>query len=448
MAYTPRLPFEIFAELLARVISTSRVLTDMAEGSVIGTILGSVAEEVSAVERRIKEFVDAYYLRGTGVNLDRRLDDFPPGFPRRRTATPAVGGACRVVRTSNTGTTVLPAGSLIVQASSLREVTYTNLVTVTIGPGDYSAIDIPFIALTPGAIGNLSQPSLINTIVRGLPELVEVTNTQPLAGGTDRERDDELRQRAERWVASLALAQNEALEAVALNFQASNSTVASHARIWNDPDMRGYSELVVDDGTGMQGYTRLAQTTTGVVPTLSGSGLRYQFPFEWPAATPPVVRIDGNIVPPSSYQVLHDKGLIVLNEFTPYAVSPGMPWSVGDHSVFVGFIAELQRYINTICVAAGTVVRVVSPIPQYINLSFNMVAAPGTNLVDVREQIKRAIVAFVARLAPGEPLLIYRLIGSLNALPGVLNVVFDQTDRYPGSIKHKLVARLSDITGR
>jgi hypothetical protein len=319
---------------------------------------------------------------------------------------------------------------------------------VTIGPGDYSAIDIPFIALTPGAIGNLSQPSLINTIVRGLPELVEVTNTQPLAGGTDRERDDELRQRAERWVASLALAQNEALEAVALNFQASNSTVASHARIWNDPDMRGYSELVVDDGTGMQGYTRLAQTTTGVVPTLSGSGLRYQFPFEWPAATPPVVRIDGNIVPPSSYQVLHDKGLIVLNEFTPSAVSPGMPWSVGDHSVFVGFIAELQRYINTICVAAGTVVRVVSPIPQYINLSFNMVAAPGTNLVDVREQIKRAIVAFVARLAPGEPLLIYRLIGSLNALPGVLNVVFDQTDRYPGSIKHKLVARLSDITGR
>lgn len=448
MAFTPRLAFEIFAELVARVVSTSRVLTDLSEGSVLGTVLGSVAEELSSIERRIQEFIDGYYLRGVGINLDRRLDDFPAGFPRRRQATPALGGAFTIRRSTSSGTTTVAQGGMLVQASGQPASVYTNSIAFTIGPGDFDVQNIPFIALTPGSAGNLAQPSLVDTILRGLPEIVECTNTQPMAGGNDRETDAQLRARAERWVASLALTQNEALESIALNFQASTGAVATHARMWNDPDMRGYSELVVDDGTGMQGYTRIATPTQGIVPTLFGSGLRYQFPFEWPAVTTPAVSINGIALPPSAYQVLYDQGIVVLNENPPIPVVPGMTWNIGGHQVYTGFISELQRYINQVCVAAGVVVRVVAPIPQYVTLSFNMVAAPGTDIVAVRDQVRRAIVAYVARLAPGEPLLIYRLIGSLNSLPGVLNVVFDQQDRYPGSVKHKLVARLSDITGR
>jgi len=335
-----------------------------------------------------------------------------------------------------------------VSASVKPGVTYTNLVPIIIGPGDTQALDIPFMAMSPGSVGNLPHPGIIDTIQRGLPEIVECTNMQPLAGGADRERDEDLRRRAERWVGALALSQNEAIEAVALNFQASNGVVLQHARIWNDPDMRGYSELVVDDGTGMQGYTRVATTQTGVLPTLIGPGARYQLPFEFPAATVPVVRTGGVERPQTSYNAFHEFGYVMLNRSLPYTVTPGDSWEVGGHLVYTGIIAELQAYINTICAAAGVRVRVVAPVPQPVQLSLNMTVAGGTDIRALRATVRRAIVGFVARLAPGQPLIMYRLIGALNTIPGVVNIVFDQTDLYPGSPKHKLVATLQGVSVR
>lgn len=447
--YTPRLAFEIMAELVARVIATSRTLTDLSEGSVLGSILGSVAEEVSAVERRIQEYIDAYYLRGVGANLDRRLRDFPPGFPARRGATPATGGAFRITRSTTAGTTSVAARGMLVSSSTSNPVVvYTNIAPFSIGPGDTFVSDVPFVALSPGTAGNLAQGGLIDTIVRGLPEIVEATNTLPMQGGNDRERDAELRARAQRWVASLALAQAEALEAVALNFQGSDGVTLRHARLWADPDMRGYSELVVDDGTGMIGYTRPGATYSGNLPTLLGNGSRYTMPVDGPIATPPDVSVGGIIRPPSTYRLQHDRNIIYLNKVLPYTVTPGDAYSVGGHMVYTGVLAELQAYINLVCVAAGVTVRVVAPTPQAVSLSLNMVGQPGVDLVALRATVKRTIVSFVARLAPGDPLLIYRLVGALNNLPGVRNIVFDQGDVYPGSPKHKLVASEAGITVR
>jgi hypothetical protein len=42
----------------------------------------------------------------------------------------------------------------------------------------------------------------------------------------------------------------------------------------------------------------------------------------------------------------------------------------------------------------------------------------------------------------------YKLIGYLNLIPGVLNIVFDQTDMYPGSIRHKLTISVENIALR
>lgn len=447
--YTPRLAFEIMAELVARVVSTSRVLTDLSEGSVLGSILGSIAEEVSAVERRIQEFIDAYYLRGVGANLDRRLRDFPAGFPKRRQATPATGGAFRVIRSTTAGTTSVAARGMLVSVSTAQpQVVYTNVTPFAIGPGDTTAEDIPFVALTPGSASNLAQAGLVDTIVRGLPEIVEVTNTLPMAGGADRERDSDLRDRAQRWVASIALTQAEALEAVALNFQGSDGTVLRHAALWRDPDMRGYSELVVDDGTGMVGYTRTAATYSGVLPTLVGSGSRYTLPVDGPVATPPVVSVGGTVRPPTSYRLQHERNVIYLNKVLPYTVSPGDAFVVGGHRVYTGVMAELQAYINTVCVAAGVTVRVVAPTPQRVELSLNLVGTAGVDLVALRAVVRRVIVAYVARLSPGEPLLMYRLVGALNNVPGVTNIVFDQGDVYAGSPKHKLTTSEADIAVR
>lgn len=449
--YTPRLAYEIMAELVARVISTSRVLTDLAEGSVLGSILGSVAEEVSAVERRIKEFVDAYFLQGVGANLDRRLRDFPAGFPPRRGATPATGGAFRVVRDTAVGTLTIAPGGMLVQASSQPTVLYKNVTEIFIDVGETMALDIPFVALTPGALSNLAQPGLVDMMVRSAQTVIECTNTSVMAGGTDRERDDDLRERARRWIASLALSQNRALESVALNFQASDGTILTHARIWNDPDQRGYSELVVDDGSGMIGYTQPAATYSGTLPTLIGTGSRYTMAVDGPIATAPTVTIGGVVRSQATYRIQHERNVLYLNRLLPYTVTPGDAFSVGGHTKYVGIMAELQAYINAVCVSSGVTVRVAAPTIQYVSLSFNMVGSAGmtvTTLNNLRTSVKRAIVAFIGRLPPGAPLLMYRLIGVLNTIPGLVNIVFDQTDAYPGSPRHKLVARLADITGR
>lgn len=447
MAYTPRQPFEVLATLVARAISTSRKLTDVSEGGVLHSILGTVAEEVSSVERRIQEFVDSFFLSGVGANLDRRLNDFPAGFPRRRQATNATGGAFRVERDVPTSAFVVPAGRLVVTASVAPQTAYTNTSPVVFQVGESAVNGVPFRALSPGSAGNLDQPGVIDTIVQGPSAIVEVTNTSPVAGGTDEESSSALIARARRWIASLALTQREALEAVALNFQASDGTVLQHARIWGDPDMPGYSELVVDDGTGMQGYTRPANPVGGIVPILIGPGNRYQFRFDAPAATPPQLRINSTLIGQSQYLSQGEFGVLYLNDDSNVA-APGDTWEVSGHLVYTGIIAELQAYLNRICAAAGTRVVVVPPIPQTVDLSAVVVVAPGQNVLNIRSLVRRSIIAFIARLSPGEPLIMYRLIGALNVLPGVVNVRFDQGDAYPGSLKHKLVATEAGITLR
>jgi len=449
--YIPRLPFEIMAELVARVVSVSRDLSDLSEGGVLGTLMGSVAEEIGAVERRIQEFVDAFYFRGTGVNLDRRLNDFPAGFPKRRQSTPAVGGAFRVTRSLSTGTTTVAARAMLVSVSTSPTTQYTNVSAFTIDPGSYTAVSIAFVALSPGAAGNILQVGAVDTISRKPNEVIECTNTQPLLGGSDKERDPELRQRAERWVGSLALTQNEALEAIALNFQASDGVVLRHARMWNDPDQRGYSELVVSDGSDMIGYTRPAETYSGQLTTLIGTGSRYTFTVDGPVATPPVLTTAGQVRPRSSYRLQHERNVIYLNKAPQFTVTPGDAWSVGGHEVYTGIIAELQRYINVVCVAAGVTVRVVAPTSQAIALTYNMVSVSGSDLNALRTQLNQAIVAYVAGLPPGAPLIIYqmtRAIAPLSVAQGVVNLTFDQSDLYPGSPRHKLTLRLSDVTGR
>lgn len=447
MAYTPRQPFEVLATLVARAVATSRRLTDISEGGVLHSILGTVADEVASVERRVQEFVDGYFLSGTGANLDRRLADFPAGFPKRRQATTATGGAFRVERTTTSSAIVVPPGRIVARSSFKRDAAYTNTASVVFEVGQAVANGIPFRCTTPGFAGNIDQPGAIDTIDQKPADIVEVTNTLPIAGGSDRESSAALITRARRWVASLALTQREALEAVALNFQASDGTVLQHARIWTDLSMPGYSELVVDDGTGMQGYTRAANATGGVVPHIIAPGRRFRFDFDAPAAGEPQLRLNGNLVPPGQYLKQDEFGVLFMNDASTLA-SPGQTWSIQGHQVYTGIISELQLYLNRICIAAGTRVIVVPPIPQVVDLSAVVVVAAGQNVLDVRDIVRRSIITFVSRLPPGEPLIMYRLIGALNVLPGVVNVRFDQSDAYPGSLKHKLVATAASVALR
>jgi hypothetical protein len=85
---------------------------------------------------------------------------------------------------------------------------------------------------------------------------------------------------------------------------------------------------------------------------------------------------------------------------------------------------------------------------QLIQISGNLTVITGSDIRAVRQQVKDDILAYISQLAPGEPLFIYNLIGFLSDTAGVLNIVFDQTDIYPGSVRTKLYATDSSITLR
>lgn len=453
MTFVPRIPPEILSQLIARVIATNEAgLTDVSEGGVLATILGSVAQEVANLELRISTIASNFFLNLEGADLDRRLEEFPAAFTRRLSATAAQGGAFIVRRNPRSPApeypeVIIPARSIIVAASSNPTITYTNINAITFAVDQQYVENQPFIALATGLNSNLLSLYAIDTIIAGGAELQEVTNTATITGGREREVDALLRVRAQQWLASLALCQNNAIETLARSFVSSTQALVTHARMWNDPDMPGYSELVVDDGNGMAGYVESANPTSGTLPTLQGDGNRYMLFFHYPAATPPVVTINGVNVPPSQMTLAPEKGVLYLNATNSF--QPGQAWTVDGHQVYTGVIAELQALLNETAVAAGTRVRVVPPTRQLQSFSGDLTVITGSDINAVRNQVKANIVAFVAALAPGEPLLMYRLIGFLNRVPGVLNIVFDNPiDRYPSSIRHKLVTTVESITLR
>ena len=454
MTFTPRIPPEILSQLLARVIATNEAgLTDVSEGGVLTTILGSVAQEFSNLDLRLYALSRSFFLNAAGADLDRRIEEFPSSFARRLAASAASGGSFRVVRTGTPAQLAaplfIPARRLVVQASSNPTVSYTNLETISFPADETMTENHTFVAMSSGSITNLSNVLAVDTIVSGFEQVIECTNLTAISGGSDREFDQVLRYRAQQWVASLALSQNSAIEVLARSFRDSNNAGLTHARMWNDPDMRGYSELVVDNGSGMAGNTVTVPERVITLPNLQGDGNRYLIYFQGPAVTSPTFYVNGVELPPSSVHVLHEQGIAWIREFPDIPVTPGSLVIISPYERYISTIAELQFVLNETAVAAGTRVRVVPPTRQPVTISGDMTVAGGTNINALRERVKLGIQEFLRALPPGEPLFIYKLIGYLNLIPGVLNIVFDQADMYPGSTRHKLtIANLADITLR
>jgi uncharacterized phage protein gp47/JayE len=452
MTFTPRLPPDIMSQMLARVLASNDAgLTDVSEGGVLATILGSIAQELSNIESRIYLLDQSFFLNASGVDLDRRVAEFPTSFARRLPASAASGGRFTLRRTMNSVELRIQPRRLIVSSSYKQGVTYTNQNEIVFEANS----DIPnvpeqaFISTSLGENTNLDLVGAIDTIVSGSSELISCTNTVPISGGSDQEDDTSLRIRAQRWMASLALCQNNALETLALSYTATNGTRVNIARMWNDPDMPGYSELMVDDGTGMQGVISPASSASGTIPALQGEGNRHTVYFNYPAATSPVITVGGVELPYNEVSVQLEKGVayIVPNP-TSVTITPGMTWTTGGHQVYTGVLADLQAVINDTAVAAGTRVRVVPPDVQLIAISGNLTVITGSDIRAVRQEVRDEIQNFISQLAPGEPLLIYNLIGFLSDIEGVLNIVFDQTDIYPGSVRTKLYATDGTITLR
>lgn len=439
-------------QMQARTVGSSKILTDLAEGDALGTLLGTTAEEISSNERKLQEWHAAYFLDATGTDLDDRVAQLPKEFPRRRGPRAASGGLVSVTRVSSVGTLTIPAGGLVVGRSDLANVFYVNTEDISwidgqsVAPG-MGQDPIRVRCVSRGTLGN-GDAGVIDIVRSPTDTIRAVSSSQPLTLGSDGEDDTNLRRRARLWLNSLTGWTTRAIEGLAINFTDSNNESILHARAFTDPARPGYTELVVDNGYGMVGYTRTAVTRTGTIPTLV-SGTRHQFWFDYPAVGDIRIVVDGAPRGPSStdWIALLERGVMITAVTPSEPFTAGDTWSISGHQVFTGVIAELQDYLDNIAVGAGLRVRVVPPRVQYVTLSANVVTV-GQNRVGILAAVKKAIIAFCVGLRPGDPLVIFQLCAELEKIRGVLNVVFDQTDRYCGSLRDKLACTDAHITLR
>lgn len=450
MPYTPELPPEIRRRWVTRFVGLSK-LRDLAEGDDFGTFFGVMADELSSHQQLLKEFIDGHFLDAKGEVLDERIAQLPGGFRPRQGAKAARGGGITLYREDASQSEVYDPGSITLGRSSAPSLSYLNFGTVTFAPGVYSVSGITVICTSTGVTGN-APANGVDTLLGATGTIYRVVSDLPVTGGFDREEDNELQARAKLWVRSLTRTTPDAIVAIAMNFESSDGETLRNSppTLWEDPDNRGYCELIIDNGFGFVGYTRDAATTTGVFPSVDGTP-RFQLPFEYPAVSPPVLSIEGvEATPPHpDYVTLEERGLIITRESPMYLdVTAGNTWEIGGHKVLFGFPAELQAYVEQNCRAAGNRVRVVLPDPQPIQISANVTVEDGYTFEDVFDRIKRGITIYMARLPPGQPLLFFRLGGDLITIPGVRNILFDQTDRYPASPRTKLICYYSDITLR
>jgi hypothetical protein len=442
--------------MAGQVISQSE-LTDLAEGSVILTILASVAEQFEATEFRLGVIRNSYDLdKAFGQELDERVADLPGDGITRHSASPASGSVLTLTRASSTGTLTVPAGSTFGRTDS-PDIIYATVTPVVFNNGDSVVTGARVVCLRTGTSGNAPAGS-INKLLSVPAGVIAVQQTSAIGGGTERETDGELRSRAKSYLSSLAQCQPEALRSVALNFVDSVGVRVRHAYVFEDLQRPAYSELIVDDGTGFEGYDSPGQEASGIVPLNGLLQLRHQAP-----ATDFIRKIKVNGIvyefTPDDNPVwvsYPERGIIQLRD-EQTLLSPGDTWAVGDsetpYRVYGGYIAELQNIVEGSSSdpttfpgkrAAGCQVRVLPPTTISVNVKVNLILKPGVVVTDAILATKSVIEEHFFSLGPGQIMYIsdlyQRLENELSAFIEAVHILEPTSDYAPTSPKISLRA--------
>lgn len=433
MPFTPKSHNEILRDLRAMTIGRTD-LNDIQAGSVLNTLLSAFSHELASAERRIFNVREAFFLAGaTSAELDERVAELPPAGISRLPATNASASALKITRSEPyTSALTIPANSLV---STVEGIKYRTTSDVIIQGGDSEVENVQIVATNAGISGNTSAGT-ISVIVSMPDEVIEVTNTQPLLNGGDEESDDQLKQRAYNYLRSLSRCSSSSLEFLALSFISSNGDKMKFARIFENPETPSVSELVVDDGSGLdvESVSTEGTTTTGTIPT---SGYRVLF-HEAPATAPitsanlTVLDSNGATVNVNDDQItsIPERGIVYIAE---NVLSANNTWSISDYRVYTGFISELQSEIEgdidnpsvlTGFRASGTRCVVKIAEKQDFKCDVNLSVDVGYLFDPTEVQVRTTIADFVNNLAPSEPLYISDLIAQCKDIDGVRDIKF------------------------
>ena len=461
MAFTPRTNGQILREITAKVVARTD-LNDVQVGSTMHILLQALATEVGNVEARMYNVRESFNLNSaTGIDLDERVAELPPVGIARKQGARAAGAVLDIIITPQAEDLLIPAGSRVNRSSD--GTTYETALDYIVPAGDNDLTGVYIVCSTGGIIGNADAGD-IDTVATMPTEVISVSNPLPLTNGIDEEDDDSLRDRALRYIRSLGRSQKEAIEFLGLNFIDSNGTSFKFAKVWEDPENLGYSELIVDDGSGLSNMAVPGVTYTDTVPAGGTDMLLHERP-----AVNPISAADGQlsirrggvpmIIPGSAYKSIPERGVIFFND--PNFLQEGDQWEISNYDVYKGAIAELQKEIEgnpnrasilTGFRAAGTRVKVEVPDVKFIGLSIGIYVATDANYPAVKTAVEKTTLKFINNLGIGVPLFPSQLAAAIQDATPVRGVeLYKQgtTDKleiiYPGSNRRVLRARASNI---
>jgi len=457
--YTPRTSSEITRDLMARMVARTE-LTDVAEGSVLLSLLQTIAEQIAEADTRLASIRDQFTLSGaSGLDLDERAEEL--GLTRL-SATNATG-TITLIRDASSASLIVPRGSIVGRNDST--VTYSTQSAVTFGIG-ITEVDVAITANTTGSSGN-APTNTITTLVDMPEAITSITQTIAIGNGQFEESDIQLRARATRYLNSLARCQPVALEYLALSTTASDGTRATTATLYENLTERGRCELLIDDGSGLGDHpqTRSGATITTTLNSAQGLIIGVESPIVNDiVVTDTTSQVQQfRLVENTDYIVYRERGLIHLLEGA--SVSEGSELTISGYEVYTGLISELQstiegdpQDITSGYRPAGISVRVLPAPVQRVDLDVLIVVADGANVLTVSDNVETAIASLFSSLNAGQPAYIAKIIDVVMSIDDVVNTTLYRqgtrvlaVDQYPATERTVLrggqINAVTSVTG-
>lgn len=423
MPFTPRQVNTIATGLNAKVIARSP-LTDLTEGSPLERLTWSFAEELALVENRLEGIRDTFDLLNPSISLadfDERIQELPRAAKiARQPTTYASGAVMSVTRTSVAALQVLPAGTVFARSDTGAKYKTATSFAFPIGVGTITGVEVT--SLVPGALGNCG-PGQIKELSSSPSWVVSAVNTIGLSNGTNEETLEQAQQRLSLYFSSLARSQPNAFEFAAPSYISQGGSTVKFAKVFVDYEKPGFSDLVVDDGTAMQGLVRAGVVTSGVVPINGIKHLWHEAPATAPIPTVKVTLAAGGVqflVEGVDYVSIYERGIVQLKKGV--SITPGDTWEISGYSVRTGIVAELQRYIDGSVsdpanqpgwVAGGCRCIVQPPTLSPVNFDIHVVPINGYDAKQVALSAQSTAIAYLASLGPGETMFSGKLISVL-----------------------------------
>jgi len=440
--FAPETALQIEQRIIARILAFSQ-LSDVAATSQFGALVQSLSLEFSALDGKRAADRNSFFLLQPGIayqEYKQRLTELPPTGLSMLPASPA-SGLITVSRADTSTLQTLPVNATVFSPANGCVYKVTQATIFGIGVG--SVEGIPIVCTTVGAVGNCAPGDI--SAPQDVPSWVlAVTNPLAVTSGTDAETVPENQVRAKNFLSSLSRSQLAALEYAGTSFVASDGSRLRFAKGIRDfAAGPGYSLLMVDDGSGLTGLTSAGVSTSGTVPVNGITLLWHAKPATERIQRITVARAAGGTeylyLSHGDYMSYPEVGIVYVPQGT---LLPGDVWTIDNYNVYTGIVAELQNEIVGMVTnglnapgwqALGCDVRVVTPNVFWVQMWVSLVPKTGSTVsqIDLEQQVIGQIIAYVASLAPGQPLFIAQLIDFVMNNNNVLNVRFYEADQTP-----------------